>query len=282
MSRLASLHIKEDDLAKVIEEVLEILSDEPMDETFPTLLARHLVIRGYKYTCNTRKLLVNDAITAQKVKKLVLNPKENTLAFVNALKMARKQAHHRGIKDIQPGSSDWLKAKEITSLVDEFCNEYDLDKKKGYFTYCKIAVKILKGYALNKIPSIHEKVYTLYEAERIVNSDVTPGETRRGYNLYQQLAAEATSIVEAFITKPERYQYFVLAKQSANQYGVDIEDYINSQFEGLEWTGNIPTPEQLVGEKSISRLKGYMSKTGKRAKTKETPKVNWKLLKKKK
>jgi len=273
--RNPSIHIDEKHLREILDDLLDL------DDKKLTTLVKSIVTEARKYTCNTRNLLVSTQKQARRVEKITNNPKEHTLLFVKALHLERKSRKHRGITITKPGSREWLMAKDVSLLADDFCNEYNLTLKEGYKRFCNLLLTLMpRNFSLNRVQAITPKIYELYDAEQTILSDVTPDSTRKMYAHYQKLCIAQSGVVEHLDTIPMRYKYFVLAKQKAVSMGVDIIDYIDAQFTGLEWANAIPTPEQLIGDKSITRVKNYLKKIGKVAviATENKP-IDWKTIK---
>ena len=117
---------------------------------------------------------------------------------------------------------------------------------------------MMTRFNLNKFNSIHQRICEVYGANLEISKDLTPGETFKVKLEYEKLLGEKGRVID-FKTIPEKYVWFIKAKEECHRLNVPIEHYIKAQFWGLEWCNGIPDPIQLVGNKAIDRLNKYLS-----------------------
>jgi hypothetical protein len=305
--RKPSLHITEELLAKVLEDLfggdtfhsirdlrtkkviilgkLEIEINKGDNESKllnSKKLARSILTLGKRYTPTNRKLFLNNTKTEKKASKIVASDSKDALLFSNLLTMLRKQMKHRGVMVIDMGSKDWPQIKTITALASDFCEEFELDKKPGFTEYIKLAINKMGKWGLNKFPYLHEAICIDYQAIQKIRKDPKPGATKRLFEIYDTEVYSKTGIREDLEKNPQKYQYFVDARQLADSLGITYEIYIKAQFEGLAWANGIPEPTQLVGDKATNRLNKYLYQNKIKVASKEEPtkKVNWDKIKK--
>lgn len=281
IARVPSVHLKKTELGTVLTKVFKIHNIKCKNMG---MLVNSFMNFAHIYTCNNRKLLVSNPEIAKKALKQAQSPKDDTHRLANELQLTRKRLKHRGITLITPNSRDWLILKTLTTLANEFCEEFGLVKKEGYRKYWELVIANIKPFALQRVQSNHLKLVNIYTAVQLIENDLDKNVTLMGYDIYQKEVANQTGIVENLRGSPLLYQYFVQAKDIAMGMGVTIEDYIKAQFEGLSWANAIPTPKQLIGDISKERVKTYMRKHGKKALPGNTKvrMVDWKTIKKQK
>lgn len=243
----------------VLEDIEERLKDDPsILKTFTTEDHARLIMKlGVKYSLPSRALYVSNNKVEQKVAKMKLATSSDAGRFAQTLLYIRRQMKHRGITLIQPGQGDWLMVKELTKLATEFCNEFELNQKEGYKIYLQIGIGKMKNFSLNKLKSLHAAVFLSYEATQIIEQDKTPAETAQLHDLFMANISDKVGYSHSYKNIPEKYRYFVEAKQEAKKLGVSYKVYIKAQFQAFEWNNSIPDPAQLVGPKALDRIQKY-------------------------
>lgn len=238
--------------------------------------------RGKSYTANARGVYASNNKIEKKVEKLKLAARSDTAIFANILLLTRRQLKHRGIFLIKPGDKDWLDLKTACVLATEFCNEFQMSAKMGYKKYLDIALPMMKNFSLFKFKSMHPSICNKYEATQIIEQDKTPQQTKDCHDIYLANISERIGYSQGYESIPEKYRYFIEAKQEAKKFGVSNKVYITAQFAGFEWANTVPDPAQLVGTKALDRLQKYAYENNIKLGSKEKPKVNFKKIKRKK
>lgn len=249
------MHIKECDLITILQEVLlrkGILLDRDIRD-----IAKDLINKGKSYSASSRSVRVTNDKLEKKVIKMKLAGRSDTAVFAYTLLLVRQQMKHRGLRLIRVGDQDWLNIKEICKLATDFCNEFSLEIKEGYRQYLTLGMRKMKNFSIYKFKSLHASICNEYEAIQEIERDPTPQKTGECHDIYLANIAEKTGITQGYKDFPEKYQYFIKAKEEARKYGVSIRHYIAAQFFGFEWNNSIPDPTQLVGAKSVDRLQKY-------------------------
>lgn len=219
--------------------------------------ANRILNKGKSFSANSRGVYVSNDKIEKKVIKMKLAGRSDTSVFAQTLSLVRQQFKHRGIKLIRVGDKDWLSLKEVCKMATEFCNEFGLHVNKGYKEYIQLGMKMMKNFSVFKFKSLHSSICNQYEAIQKIAQDKTPEITKQCHLIYLGLISEKTGYAQGYEDNPEKYQYFVQAKEEAKKYGVSQKVYFKAQFDGLEWVNAIPDPAQLVGAKAIERLQKY-------------------------
>lgn len=257
MTRDPSIHVTESKLALALEELLDV--DYIIDIDYDKL-AKQLVDRLKTKTLLNRSITITNDKLEKKAKKLLSSSRGDADLMANIIYNTRKQLKHRGVSQIKPNSRDWASLKELTKLVVEFCNDFNLDKREGFITYVKLSFNAMnsKSGIIPKMVNMFERICNEYESLEIIQSDNNPQLTKRIHDLYNQQIIKKTGMNSDYSKDPRKYSYFVKVREEAIHLGVSPEVYLKSQFDGFEWRNGIPDPVQLIGDKAKERLNRYM------------------------
>lgn len=249
------MHIRKDHLVTILKGVLRnerCLRIEDYDR-----IADQLLKAARRYSLTNRKITISNDKLLRQSRKLAASLQSDASFFSTCLVQIRRKFKHRGINQVQPGESEWLQLKEVCSLATDFCNEFGLERREGYLTYCEIAMGKMKNYSLNKFKSLHKAICDDYEAINIIKKDKFPSMTERAHTIYCALISERIGYAQGYKDMPNKYQYFVLASQEAAELGIEIGVYMRAQFFYTDFTNQIPDPVQLVGIKARDKLQKY-------------------------
>ena len=241
-------------------------------------LAKSIVEKSKSFAASSRGVYVSNDKIEKKVIKMKLATRSNTAMFAQMLLYTRRKFKHRGIQLIKVGDPDWLNIKEACSLATEFCNEFGLTKKMGYYEYISMGLKKMKNFSFYKFKSMHSSICNEFEAIQIIAKDKTPQRTKECHDIYLKFISEKIGFAQGFRDIPEKYQYFIKAKEEAEKYRVSSKVYIAAQFQGFEWNNSVPDPAQLVGLKSVDRLQKYAFENNIQIGNK-SQNINWKKIK---
>jgi len=257
MVRNPSLHITEDKLLLVLKELVN--SKTIKVNTTYEKLAYQIFSLSRPYSIINRSINITNDRVDKKVCKLLSSSRLDSSIFANLLHLVRRQLKHKGIAPIRAGSKDWDSLKVITSQAIDFCNEFNLEKKEGFHKYIELGLKKMKKFGLVKFNNMYSGICETYQAELELAKDSDPDGTNALYKYYVGHIARKTGVVNEY-DSPDKYLCFMKVREEANRLGVDGVDYIKAQFYGLDFTGGIPDPLQLIGEKAIDRLNKYLFK----------------------
>lgn len=256
MKRYPAIHITANKLTLVFRQMKEF---DNYDDSKLNILANTILKRARKFSLTNRCVVVDKAKLIKSTSRVVLSTRDDSSVFANLLTLCRRKKNHKGISIIKPGSRDWLMLKEITKLANDFCNDFQLKREEGYKLYINASLDKMTKFHLMKFNSLHQIISEDYEAMKIIELDMTPQQTQVAKNIYEKYLGEK-GIVRDYTEEPSKFIFFIKAKEVAEKLGVNVADYIKSQFDGLEWANAIPDPSQLVGQKAIDRLNRYLIK----------------------
>ena len=254
MRRQPAIHINKTHLALVLK---QLLVKENYSEKHINKLAGRMMGIAKQYSISTRSLVIDKAKLLKSTSRVVLSTRDDAGSFAQLLLTIRRQRHHKGIALIKPGSRDWLQIKEIAKLAIDFCNDFDILREAGFKIYINLALDKMVKYSLMKFNGIHQSICEDYQALQIIQEDITPTETNKVKDIYEKYLGEK-GIQRDYSKSPDKYVYFIKVKEECNKIHVSYNDYIKSQFVGLEWCNGIPDPAQLVGPKATDRLNRYL------------------------
>lgn len=225
-------------------------------------LAKDIVIKARTKSIASRGVSVTNDKLDRKIEKMKLTNRSDTGVFAQILLLVRRQNKHRGIRLIQPGEPEWFNIKETCKLATDFCNEFQIGLKKGYTEYLQLGVNKMKQFSIHKFKTIHAAICNEYEATQIIEQDKTPHETEQCHDYYLAHISAKIGYSQGYKSNPEKYKYFIEAKDSAKELCITTKIYIAAQFAGFEWNDSIPDPAQLVGTKALDRVQKYAFEKG--------------------
>ena len=257
MKRQPSLHITEDNLVLILKE----LGIRHKDYTL-ALLAKTIATKAKTFSMPNRKVSITTEKLKKDISKLTKSNRDDAVLFSKVLVMERRKANHRSIQQIKPGSPEWKNIKDITATAVQFCEEFDLDRLKGFSIYIGICLTRIKKFSVNKLISMYPVVAEVYQANLVLESDTDPIETKKAHDIYNQVIIDKTGMAYDYSKDPVNYQYFVKVKDRAKELGISSSIYIKAQFHALEWIRGVPQPIQLTGDKADDRVRKYLYEKG--------------------
>lgn len=259
MKRDPSLHITKSTL-------ISILRDEMGNGRSSTKsasdLANIVFSRGKSRSVSHRGILVSNDKMEKKAKQIGNTKRYDADKFSEILYTVRKRYKHRGIILIKPGHPLWPTVKDITAKAISFCEDFDLNPRKGFIKYIEIGLKFLPKFNLYKLLSNHENICNTYEAMVEIEEDSDREMTNTMYKKYRAKILENTGLLDDSDKYPEKFVWFVRARKQCEDMNLAVGLYIKAQFDALDFTKGIPHPTQLVGQKARDRVIRYMYKKG--------------------
>lgn len=253
MKRDPSLHIKKSDF-------IQVLITMGHGTYQAASLADEIFHYSKPYSIHTRTFTVSNERQEKKMDKLVNASRRDADLLAQLIYARRKTLHHRGVAQIKAGSRDWEMLKGITAHALEFTNEFGLQRRYGFIQYVDVGLSKMQKFSLNKFPSLYEGICERYQALLEIEKDKDQVMTKEMYDGYCQRVLDNTGMHDQLDQIPEKYVWFVRARQQAEDLNVSVNIYIKAQFEGLDFTKGIPHPIQLTGVKATDRVIRYCFK----------------------
>lgn len=266
-----SIHINLSTFRSIIEDFGNINKDN-LEKFFNIARKHSLDNRSVTITNNKLQKVVNKTLQASK---------GDASLMADLIYAVRIKLKHRGVRKLNQDSREWLQVKELTNLVNQFCEDFNLDTREGFIAYLEIGLSKLKSFRayIAKLISMYETICREYEAKINMSEDDNKSGTLELHDLFVNRIADRTGLYESYRDKPDKMLHFYLARVMCDNLGVDYETFIDSQFESLEWCNGIPSPESLCTDKAKERLNKYLYQNN----THIQPKTNksfWDSLKK--
>lgn len=266
-----SIHIKRSDLIKILE---GYLSKNVIDKViFP---------RAKRYACDNRIVTISNEKVNRDIKRKLTSSKGDTYLLSEIVYSVRIKLKHRGVGKVTEADRDWLQLKELTKLVNQFCEEFNLPKRAGYIKYIEIAfskITTMRAY-LSKFISMYQVITAEYDATLELKSVSNPTELKEAHDYFVRKISDRTGISNNFLNRPDKMVAFSRMSKLCDELNVDTETFIDAQFDALEWCSGIPTPEQLYGDKAIERLNSYLFENKISVGKSESKKQLWSSIKK--
>ena len=266
--REPSIHIKESDLLKVLE---DIIPEHLLDINW---LAKEISRRAKPKSLNNRSVSVSNNKLERDIKTLIKSSESDSGLLANLIfHIRRRKTKLYTTKKIEKGSKEYTQLKELTKVCIGFCNTFNFDKKEGFTKYLELAIPKITS-SLNyvqKLINMAEKIYQLQEAQLIIDNDEDSSETKLVHDTYVGLISTKTGLTNDYTKNPIVYCKFIDVRKVTDDLDIPVDIYIKAQFHGLSWTDSFPEPHQLIGDKAIERLNKYLYENKIRT-SKEEPK----------
>lgn len=277
VKRIPSIHIREDHLKKFLMEYYDY-ADNIEDEV--NEMVDHIMSRGSKVALEGRTVKITNQNIAKKVFNKITNDKTDITLLSQIIYSVRKQLKHKGIKPINNNSTEWTQLKRLTKIVNEYCSDFELEKREGYIEYVKAGLSKIKSYRgyITKLYDMSESISNERDANQYQSEDDNKTLTRKIYEHYREKVIKVTGINPQYDSVPIKYNNFIEVRKAVEKLKVTYVDYIDAQFDQLEWTGSYPEPEQLVNDKAIDRLNKYLYLQKKKPDTKKEKESDGKLV----
>lgn len=241
-----------------------------------------------KYSLDHRSVYITTKRQEDKISKRVKGSIGDANLATEIIYSTRIKLKHIGVTKIKQTDPQWGQIKELTNTINDFCNQFELPKRKGYIEFISWGVKL---FMTTKRPNFsflikwfNEKadwIVNEYESSIEIKKDPTPIDTTYIHDIYCNQVSSMTGINTFYKPDSPEYVHFVRAKEKAQQHDVDYEVYIDAQFEALAFCNGVPKPEDLYGSKARERLVRYLSKNNLIVKKKSSTndEVDWSKFK---
>lgn len=223
-------------------------------------------IKARKYSVDNRSISISNDKLRKDLTRRVSSNKGDADLMADIIYSTRIKLKHRGVKRINPNHKDWLQLKELSELCNQFAEEFGMGTRECYVWYVTNGTKKCSSSRglLSKLINMYEPLAKQYEAyltiERLTKSQKLVVEDIHDY--YCNKVAAKTGMYTPYRDDLITYQVFIKVMEITERYNISGEDYIDSQFDALDWTGQFPQPNTLISEKSLHRLNQYLYKQG--------------------
>ncbi|MCM1438819.1 MAG: cysteine/serine-rich nuclear protein [Roseburia sp.] len=192
----------------------------------------------------------------------------------------RIQLKHRGVKKIDESDKrQWPQIKQLAEACNIFCQDFGLETREGYIQYIKIGFNRMGRTLRNFLPrlvSMSQNISDDYKAQKDLLQDDNIEATAEVHDYYASVIAERTGLKVDYKDQPEVYIYFKALRDFCEKNNISYENWIDAQFDALEWCNSMPEPSRLLGDKPYQYYVKFMYKHKSPVST-STPKVKGSL-----
>lgn len=274
-----SIHISKSVFQKILESEGISIPEKKINSIFS--IARN-------YSLDHRSILNNNSRNRKSLDRRTKSSIGNANLLAQIIYSVRTKLKHVGVTKIKQTDSQWAQVKELSPIIDEFCETHNLSQREGYIKFVEIGLKLMGNsnrpnynYCANWMLQKANWISDYYIASKLVSEDKYKEETDEIYSCYVNKILDMTGILNNYKNNPVDYVNFIYARDLANKIGVDYYTFINAQFKALSFCNGIPKLEDLSNEKAQQRLTQYISKNGLVVKKSEELKdLDWDSFKK--
>lgn len=278
MKRVASLHI----LRTHLEEIIKVNGPITLDNLDDVMRL------GRKLSIENRSLQINETKKSKETARRLVGSIGDANLLADIIYSVRIKLKHVGVTKIKQTDNQWANVKELTQIINDFCNAENLEQRDGYIKYITIGVKLLSvspkpnyAYCAKWMTQKASWIIGEYQNIKLLENDINKEGTKTIYNLYISEVAERTGIFNYFSDDTTKMVCMMKARELSDSHNADYETFITAQFVALEFCGGIPRPQDLYGDKASERLIKYVGNKGISLEShKEKNNVDWNKFKK--
>lgn len=243
-------------------EIWKSLSNTPLPKEFLDSFFK----KARENTQDNRSLYISNKKQQDKASSRIRSSISDANLLADIIYSNRVKLKHIGVTKIKQNEPQWIQIKELVPIINNFCSTHRFQKRKGYLEFIEIGFKLLSQtnrpnyqYCSSWFIKNASTIISYYDSLKSLNGDNNPVGTREIYGIYTNKVLEMVGVSNNYKSQPDKYIYFLRAREMADNIGVDYEDFINAQFEALEFCNGIPNIEDLSNEKANQRLVRYLS-----------------------
>lgn len=243
MVRKPSVHITQEGLFKVLEEMGFKFPSQGLKQVFLEKLEKHQVRRNLVFAPTT------SAAAKINGKKVTDGAAQKSYAILAQLRSAGKAM----MRMIKPGQPGWPDVLEASQAADMFVQRFDIDDVDGgHRMYYKIAIDLLgANFNLKSLATQYERVCNKFQEDVDLYQCKDLNKVREMIDVYVKLARLTKQQANGLTSQKI---WFVRCYNQATDLGIDPIEFINIQFDQMAWANINPTPKQLSGEQAFNRL----------------------------
>ena len=250
--REASLHLTERSLSIILTKMLPF-------GTNVLEFTRALMKQAKPYSIPNRAIVTSTDKIEKKADKLCMASNEDAHLMARMIFLVRKQLKHKGVTQITTGQRDWDLVKQITKQANDFTFDFEFaTKREGYIEYIKVGCTKMQHFSTRKFLSMYSAICDHYAAQKEIEDDPNQGITITVHEQYRNRVAMKTGAMNNFKDNPIKYVGFVRASVIIKKFGVNVNQFLSSQFDSMDKFDACPDPLQLGGDKAKERLNKWL------------------------
>lgn len=248
MKRNPSMNIRLDDFIEVC-----IDNGIPMSETKALQIFRTAV----QYSAVNRSVIqTNKSKVTAEIRKRLDRSSNIVGMFNRELYTQRANLKHTGLRQILANDPLYPYIEKGAQAAEVFAHKFKLDLNTGVSVFIQILLKITaRKFNIKRIVSNVDKIYDYYICTQAINNDDNKNGTKLMESAYSsKFTRSQIDFVNNLLIDPREKANLIFARIEADEQGANYKDWVSSQFEGLDFTGNFPMPSQLHGPTSVTRF----------------------------
>ena len=208
----------------------------------------------------SRRLVSINQSDKKKLEKIVEADTSTVQLFHSILVQERLNRSHRGITPITQSSFEYPMLSQVVQLVETFCTDFNYSYDEGFRFYIGKCLDIMgKKYGLNKFKTYFNKIVGIAEDIDDFNNDKDVESTNKFIDLWTKIMHRVGA--RNYTNLPvEKLVCLMRGRMEADKAGAPYLEWLKAQFEGLEFTGNVPDFVQFYGQGAIDRYYTYSNK----------------------
>lgn len=221
-------------------------------------LAEQIAIKGKQGVPKNRGLVRLTQTQQKRANRLLNSEDKDAELFSNLLIHERsKQVKSNRMKGYRKGTKDWDMLRDLASMANDFCAEFDHSKDEGYRRFIELGLGFMRKFGLNLFISKSERIF---ETERLLKfiSERDSNEARDLLRVYYDRLEESTGVARPKTISEEKYADMIQGAEEAQNARATMVDWIDAQIEGLSDFNAFPASYQLYGQNARDRYERYM------------------------
>jgi hypothetical protein len=259
MLKNPSIHIRRSDLIKILDAL-------GIDHT----IAEKIMYDARNHNIQNRVSVTLSSRAKKKAERSAGTDNTKIVEEFNRVFDAYNKDNNIKMLVIHKTDPQYITLKEVANQAVSFCNLYSIESlETGFKAYLDIALHLLKSkYSIYRLKSYGQRITEYYGAIDTIKKDTDPKRTEFMYLAWRK------AVVKYFghnleITDPQKYMYFVMAREDADQMNASYEDWMCAQFEKWSFLNSIPEFSQYTGEQAAINYSVYVKKENKEYSSKE-------------
>lgn len=276
MDREPSIHITKSIFIRLTKELGIKLSKPNIDR---------LMRAARELSCDNRTMVANTKREEKTIRRSEGSIGDANLA-AHIIYSCRIKMKHVGVTKIKQTDQTWGQIRQLTTVLNQFCDNHDLEKRAGYIAFIELGLKMMTkakrpnfNFAASWMVQKASYIDSRYTAEESIRNDPYPQNTREIMSIYQSKVSEMTGMYVDYTQNPSEYVYFIQARELADKYNMDYYAFISAQFAALSFCNGIPNLRDLGNDKAEQRLAQFIAKNGIQVKRAALSEDTWKQFK---
>lgn len=255
MKRDPSIHIKESDLIRIFNEL-------GIKVPLPTVLEY-----AHKYSVNIRSVSITNSRMEKKLEKITKSNIGDAYLVSDIIYSVRIKLGHRGVRKIKEGDAQWATCKNLANICNQFCEDFNYEVREGYIRYINLGITRMGKDIRNvvqRLISMSENISSMESAYREMTDKGLRDMATKICEQFTFLILSRTGIKEDYTKDPLIFIWFYRLAIFLQENGwLDkYVDYLEAQFEALEFNRGIPSYKTLTSDKAIQFYSKYIYKHG--------------------